>query len=280
MKFGSFSKLITETIRSYLLLDRELINALWEATASALRRRRFRKSCLYEIQSFESRVVLSGDSLGDAFSNSMMCEDNATAVRETESGNSEPVVELADADEWLSAVDANMASWDVTAAISDGDCIVSAAGMLAASDSDMSTMDGRYFDQWYSSNRDAILAAWSSAISGVDLNDSTVDQNAALSQLWNETLRSLYGAELPWDSETVVESDAVVTEDTVRVDETVGLSYTSLRPLVYVYNETPADGSYGGVASELIEISSLLYNEANELISRPVLEDRSSVGRG
>ncbi|MCX7398172.1 MAG: hypothetical protein NT138_10910, partial [Planctomycetales bacterium] len=76
------------------------------------------------------------------------------------------------------------------------------------------------FDQWYSNNRDAILAAWSNAISGLDLNDSTVDQTAALSQLWNETLRSLYGAELPWDSETVVESDAVVTEDTVRVDET------------------------------------------------------------
>ena len=261
-------------MRSYLLLDRELINALWEATASALRRRRLRRSCLSEIQCFESRVVLSGDSLGDAFSDSVVCDDNATILRATESGNSEPGFKPTESDEWLSAVDANMASWDVTTAIPDGDRSVSAAGVLAASDSDMSIMDGRDFGQWYSSNRDTILAAWSNAISGLDLNDGTVDQTAALSQLWNETLRSLYGAELPCDSETVVESDAVVTEDTVRVDETVDLSYTSLRPLVYVYNETPADGSYGGVASELIEISSLLYNEANELISQPVLEDR------
>jgi hypothetical protein len=146
------------------------------------------------------------------------------------------------------------------------------------------------FDQWYANNRDAILAAWSNAISGLDLNDSTVDQTAALSQLWNETLRSLYGAELPWDSETVVESDAVVTEDTVRVDETVAdsvveevtalqtetvnVGYMSLRPVLYVYNETPADGSYGGVASELIEISSVVSDEAGELISQPILSDR------
>jgi hypothetical protein len=78
------------------------------------------------------------------------------------------------------------------------------------------------FDQWYSSHRDTILAIWSNAISGLDLNDSTVDQTAALSQLWNETLRSLYGAELPWDGETVVGNDVVMTEDTVLADQTVG----------------------------------------------------------
>jgi hypothetical protein len=77
------------------------------------------------------------------------------------------------------------------------------------------------FDQWYSDNRDAIIAAWSNVISGLDLNDITVDQTATLSQLWNETLRSLYGAELPWDGETVVENDVVVTEDAVLADETV-----------------------------------------------------------
>ena len=290
MKFGSFRKLITETIRSYLLLDRELINALWEATASALRRRRLRKSCLSEIQCFESRVVLSGDSLGDAFSDSVVCDNNATILRATDSGNSEPGFKPTEADEWLSAVDANMVSWDGNTALLDGERVVSAAGMLAASESDVSAMDGSDFSQWYSNNRDAILAAWSNVISGLDLNDSTVDRTATLSQLWNETLRSLYGAELPWDSETVVESDAVVTEDTVLADktisdpvvddvtssqtETVNLGYMSLRPVVYVYNETPADGSYGGVASELIEISSVVSDEANERISRPVLEDR------
>ena len=105
MKFGSFRKLITETIRSYLLLDRELINALWEATASALRRRRLRKSCLSEIQCFESRVVLSGDSLGDAFSDSVVCDNNATILRATDSGNSEPGFKPTEADEWLSAVE-------------------------------------------------------------------------------------------------------------------------------------------------------------------------------
>jgi hypothetical protein len=290
LKFGSFRKLITETIRSYLLLDRELINALWEATASALRRRRLRKSCLAEIQCFESRVVLSGDPLGDAFSDSVVSDDNATILRATEGGNSEPGFKPTEADEWLSAVDANMASWDDNTALPDGERVVGAAGMLAASDSDVSAMGGRDFSQWYSTNRDAILAAWSNAISGLDLNDSTLDQSAALPQLWNETLRSLYGAELPWDGETVVESDAVVTEDTVRVDETVAysvvddvtssqtetvnLGYTSLRPVVYVHNETPADGSYGGLALELIDISSVVSDEADEGISRPILEDR------
>jgi hypothetical protein len=295
LKFGSFRKLITEAIRSYLLLDRELINALWEATASALRRRRLRKSCLSEIQCFESRVVLSGDSLGDAFIDSVV-DNNATMLRATDSGNSEPGLKPTEADEWLSAVDANMASWDGNTALLGGERVVSAAGLLAASESDVSAMDGSDFSQWYSNNSDTILAVWSNVISGLDLNDSTVDQTAALSQLWNETLRSLYGAELPWDDDTVVESDAVVTEDTVRVDETasdsvvnvvttlltnpvslanpVDLSYTSLRPLLYVYNETPADGSYGGVASELIEISSVVSDETGELISRRVLEDR------
>jgi len=85
------------------------------------------------------------------------------------------------------------------------------------------------FDQWYSNNRDAILAAWSNAISGLDLDDSTENQTTAsstlrwyrLSQLYNETLRSLYGSALPWDGETVVETDVVVTEEFVLVDEPV-----------------------------------------------------------
>jgi hypothetical protein len=290
LKFGSFRKLITETIRSYLLLDRELINALWEATASALRRRRLRKSCLSEIQSFESRVVLSGDSLGDAFSDSVVSDDNATILRATEGGNSEPGFTPTEADEWLSAVDANMASWDGNTALSDGERVVNAAGNLAASESDVSAMPGSDFSQWYSNNRDAILAAWSNAISGLDLNDSTLDQSAALSQLWNETLRSLYGAELPRDSETVFESDAVVNEDPVLADriisdpvvddvtssqtDTVNLGYTSLRPVIYVYNETLADGGWGGVAFELIESSSVVYGESGELVSGAVLSDR------
>ena len=170
---------------------------------------------------------------------------------------------------------------DVATSLTDGE-VMDGTEVAVAGSSD--------FDQWYSNNRDAILAAWSNAISGLDLNDSTVDRTSALSQLWNETLTSLYGAELPWDVETVVESDAALTEDTVRVDETVGdavvdevtglqtetvnLGYMSLRPVVYVYNETPADGSYGGVALELIDISSVEYDDANELISQPVLEDR------
>ncbi|MFO0429496.1 MAG: hypothetical protein ACK526_23215, partial [Planctomyces sp.] len=134
---------------------------------------------------------------------------------------------------------------------------------------------------------DAILAEWSKVFSSVDLNDPTVD----LTQIWNDTLRNLYGAELPYDDQTVTEDGGVLSEDITQVDETVVdasvveevttsgsdaevLSYTSLRPVFYVYNETPADGSYGGVASELIEISSAVYGEAGELISAPVLEDR------
>lgn len=140
MKFGFFRKLITETIRSYLLLDRELIIALWEATASALRRRRLRKSCLSEIQCFESRVVLSADSLSDAFSDSVVSDDNATIFRATEGGNSERGFKPTEADEWLSAVDANMASWDGNTAVPIGERIVSAAGMLAATDSDVSAI--------------------------------------------------------------------------------------------------------------------------------------------
>jgi hypothetical protein len=85
------------------------------------------------------------------------------------------------------------------------------------------------FEEWYDINRDAILAAWSNAISGLDLDDSTQDQTTAsstlrwyrLSQLYNETLRILYGSSLPWDGETVVENDVVVTEDVVLADETV-----------------------------------------------------------
>jgi hypothetical protein len=289
LKFGSFRKLITETIRSYLLLDRELINALWEATASALRRRRLRKSCLSEIQCFESRVVLSGDSLGDAFIDSVV-DNNATMLRATDSGNSEPGLKPTEADEWLSAVDANMASWDGNTALFGGERVVSAAGLLAASESDVSAMDGSDFSQWYSNNSDTILAVWSNVISGLDLNDSTVDQTAALSQLWNETLRSLYGAELPWDSNTVVKSDAAVTEDAVLTDEaisdpvvddvrasltnSVNLNYTTLRPVLYVYNETLPDGGWGGVAFELIEASSVVYGEVGELVSGAVLADR------
>jgi hypothetical protein len=145
------------------------------------------------------------------------------------------------------------------------------------------------FDQWYSSNRDAILAVWSNAISGLDLNDSTVDRTAALSQLWNETLRSLYGAELPWGGETVVETDAVLTEDTVRVDETVGdsvvdditssqadtvnLGYMSLRPVVYVFNESPADGSVTVVPPSVVE-EQLADEEpvVSEVVEAEVLE--------
>jgi hypothetical protein len=81
-------------------------------------------------------------------------------------------------------------------------------------DSETTLVGSSDFDQWYSNNRDAILAAWSNAISGLDVNDITV-------QIWNKTLRSLYGAELPWDGETVVENDVVVTEDAVLADETV-----------------------------------------------------------
>ena len=92
---------------------------------------------------------------------------------------------------------------------------------VITTDFESNVMDSSDFDQWYSSNRDTILAAWSNAISGLDLNNSEVDQTAALSQLWNETLRSLYGAELPWDGDTVVETDIVVTEDTLLAVETV-----------------------------------------------------------
>ncbi|MFN9718644.1 MAG: hypothetical protein ACK58L_08130, partial [Planctomycetota bacterium] len=64
------------------------------------------------------------------------------------------------------------------------------------------------FNQWYESNRDTILEAWSNALSGPDRNDDSID----LSQLWNDTLRSLYGAELPWDNQTTVETDDSLSE--------------------------------------------------------------------
>jgi hypothetical protein len=51
----------------------------------------------------------------------------------------------------------------------------------------------------------------------VDLNDPTVD----LARLWNDTLRNLYGAELPWENETLTDNAVVVTEDNVRIDETL-----------------------------------------------------------
>ena len=81
--------------------------------------------------------------------------------------------------------------------------------------------DGSDFDQWYYSNQDSIHAAWSNAMSGLDLNDSTVDWTVALSALWDETLSKLYGAGLPWASETVVETEVMVTEDTVLVEPIV-----------------------------------------------------------
>ncbi|MFN9977688.1 MAG: hypothetical protein ACK58T_48055, partial [Phycisphaerae bacterium] len=88
---------------------------------------------------------------------------------------------------------------------------------MAAEVSDTTVAFTSEFDQWYYTNRDAILAEWSKVFSSVDLNDPTVD----LTQIWNDTLRNLYGAELPYDDQTVTEDGGVVTEDTVRVDETV-----------------------------------------------------------
>jgi hypothetical protein len=169
---------------------------------------------------------------------------------------------------------------DVATSLTDGEVTEGSETTLVGSSD---------FDQWYSSNRDAILAVWSNAISGLDLNDSTVDRTAALSQLWNETLRSLYGAELPWGGETVVETDAVLTEDTVRVDETVGdsvvdditssqadtvnLGYMSLRPVVYVFNESPADGSVTVVPPSVVE-EQLADEEpvVSEVVEAEVLE--------
>jgi hypothetical protein len=136
------------------------------------------------------------------------------------------------------------------------------------------------FDQWYAANRDAILEAWSKVFSEVDLN-SISDRPTALAELWNETLRSLYGGPLPYDS--VVTEDVVRLDESVQVDKTVGddaasivdLSYTTdFRPVLYVYNETLADGGWGGVAFELIESSSVVYGEAGELVSGAVLSDR------
>ncbi|MFN9970234.1 MAG: hypothetical protein ACK58T_10085, partial [Phycisphaerae bacterium] len=42
-----------------------------------------------------------------------------------------------------------------------------------------------------------------------------------LTQIWNDTLRNLYGAELPYDDQTDTEDGGVVTEDNVRIDETL-----------------------------------------------------------
>ncbi|MFN9719421.1 MAG: hypothetical protein ACK58L_12040, partial [Planctomycetota bacterium] len=75
------------------------------------------------------------------------------------------------------------------------------------------------FDQWYDINQDLILAAWSNASAGLNLSDSPEDQ-ARLAELWNDTLRGLYGAELPWDSESAV----AVTDDAGQSDETYGNS--------------------------------------------------------
>jgi hypothetical protein len=176
----------------------------------------------------------------------------------------------------------NVELGDVTTAWTEGE---------VAEDSEPTVANGSEFDQWYAANRDAILEAWSNAISGLDLN-SLSDRPGASVELWNDTLRSLYGGPLPYDSESGVEAESVVTEDVVRVDEsvpvdqtvvetvgdntasTVDLSYTTLRPVLYVYNELLADGGWGGVAFEIVETSSVVYDDAGELVSGAVLSDR------
>jgi hypothetical protein len=142
------------------------------------------------------------------------------------------------------------------------------------------------FGLWYYSNQDRVLAAWMNAFSEVDLSDPTVDQTSALSRLWNDTLRNLYGAQLPWESQTDIENDGVVSEEVTQVDETVvedlgnwftetvNQNYTRLQQVVYILNPTPADGSYGGVAGELIETSAAVYDDFGQLISAPLLLDR------
>jgi len=68
--------------------------------------------------------------------------------------------------------------------------------------------------------------------------------------------------------------DFVVDDVPPSLTNPVNVGYTTLRPVLYVYNENPADGSYGGVASALIEISSAVYAESGELVAGPVWEDR------
>ena len=68
--------------------------------------------------------------------------------------------------------------------------------------------------------------------------------------------------------------DFVVDEVPPSLTNPVNLGCTIFRPVLYVYNETPADGSYGGVASALIEISSAVCDESGELVAGPVWEDR------
>ena len=97
-------------------------------------------------------------------------------------------------------------------------------------------------------------------------------------------------AEVRQQDMNFVVSDVAVTENTVLADVAVGgvvvdevppsltnpvnLGCTIFRPVLYVYNENPADGSYGGVESALIEISSVVYGESGELVAGPVWEDR------
>jgi len=97
-------------------------------------------------------------------------------------------------------------------------------------------------------------------------------------------------AEVRQQDMNFVVSDVAVTKNTVLDDVAVGdfvvdevppaltnpvnLGCTILRPVLYVYNENPSDGSYGGVASALIEISSVVYGESGELVAGPVWEDR------
>jgi len=68
--------------------------------------------------------------------------------------------------------------------------------------------------------------------------------------------------------------DFVVDEVPPSLTNPLNLGCTIFRPVLYVYNETPADGSYGGVASALIEISSAVCDESGELVAGPVWEDR------
>jgi hypothetical protein len=71
----------------------------------------------------------------------------------------------------------------------------------------------------------------------------------------------------------VAVGDFVVDEVPPSLTNPVNPGCTIFRPVLYVYNETPADGSYGGVASALIEISSVVYGESDELVAGSVWED-------
>ena len=85
------------------------------------------------------------------------------------------------------------------------------------------------FDQWYYSNRDYILDTWSKAISGQDQNHSTVDWSAALPELWNRTIQSLYGAESPWSAASDLET--IATEPVVAIDTSIWPTYYMISTL-------------------------------------------------